>query len=432
MTHGLGPTLGDGPLWRDAQAPAPCKPRRAGDGLHRLGKRLVACATLVALAACTPAETDTSDSAPPAVPGVTDTEVVFGAHTDLSGPIAIWGVGTINGARMRFDAANAAGGVHGRTIRFIVEDAQYQVPRAIQAANKLIGRDNIFAMLIALGTPTNNAVMTQQFREGVPNLFPVTGARSMVEPFNPLMVMQHGIYYDEIRAAVKYFVEEQGKQTVCAIYQDTDYGIEIVEAVHDQLAAQGLTITETSAHKPDATDFTPAILRLRNANCDLVLMGTVHRDTILVLEAARKMGWEGVAWVGNNAAYGQVIAEQESGSGEGYYAFVHMARLYPDDDMSPAVRAWYDAYMERFGAEPGLPAMEGWRAADLVLQALETAGRDLTRAGLMAAIESMADVTDMFGYRLSFGVDDHNGVSESTLSVVRGGRWVTLAEAISY
>ena len=391
---------------------------------------LGALAALAWLTACAPAGPDGDGTA--VVDGVSDTEVVFGTHTDLSGPVAIWGVGTVNGARLRFEAANAAGGVHGRTIRFIVEDTQYQVPRAIQAANKLISRDRIFAMLIAVGTPTNNAVMTQQFQAGVPNLFPVTGARSMVEPFNPLMVTQHGIYYDEIRAAVKYFVEEQGKQTVCAIYQDTDYGIEILEAVHDQLDAMGLTIAETSAHKPDATEFTPAILRLREADCDLVLMGTVHRDTILVLEAARKMGWAGVAWVGNNAAYGQVIAEQESGSGEGYHAFVHMARLYRDDDMSPEARAWFDAYEERFGVEPGLPAMEGWRAADLVLQALEIAGRDLTRAGLMAAIESMTDVRDIFGYRLSFGPDDHNGVSESTLSVVRGGRWVTLAQAISY
>lgn len=395
-------------------------------------RKLAAFLPLAMLAACgAPEEGGEGGGAAP-VDGVTDAEVVFGSHTDLSGPVAIWGVGTVNGMRMRFDAANEAGGVHGRQLRIIVEDTQYQVPRAIQAANKLINRDKIFAMLLAVGTPTNNAVMTQQFERGVPNLFPVTGARSMVEPFNPLMVTQHGIYYDEMRAAVKYFVEEQGKETVCAIYQDTDYGIEILEGVSDQTEAMGIAIAETSAHKPDATEFTPAILRLREAGCDLVLMGTVHRDTILVLEAARKMGWEGVAWVGNNAAYGQVIAEQESGSGEGYYAFVHMTKRYPDDDMTAEVRAWFDAYVERYGVQPGLPAMEGWRGADLAVQALEIAGRNLTRQGLIEAIESMTDVTDMFGYRLSFGPNDHKGVSESALSVVRGGRWVKLAQAISY
>ncbi|MFQ5353272.1 MAG: ABC transporter substrate-binding protein, partial [Candidatus Binatia bacterium] len=212
----------------------------------------------------------------------------------------------------------------------------------------------------------------------------------------------------------------------------TDYGQEIFEGVQDQVAAMGLEIAETSAHKPTESEFTAAILRLRNAGCDLVLMGTVHRDTVLLLEAARKIGWDGAAWVGNYAAYGQVIAEQESGSGEGYYAFVHMAKLYRDGDLRPEVAAWWDEYVERYGSEPGLPAMEGYRAADLLVRALEAAGRDLTRERLIEALEGITDYQDLFGYNLAFGPGDHKGVSASVLSVVRNRRWETLAESISY
>ena len=89
--------------------------------------------------------------------GVTDTEIVLGGSTDLSGPTAIWGVGATNGARMRFEEANAAGGVHGRTIRYVVEDTSYQVPKAISAANKLINRDNVLAFLLA--APVINPVV---------------------------------------------------------------------------------------------------------------------------------------------------------------------------------------------------------------------------------------------------------------------------------
>lgn len=400
-----------------------------------MDNRLVSGALFLALAlgACSDGTDQAAqEQAAPTVAtrGVTDDEIILGTHTDLSGPTAIWGVGSINGVRMRFDETNAAGGVHGRKIRFIVEDAQYQVPRAIQAANKLMNRDQVFALLLNMGTPMNNAIMAQQFRAGVPNLFPLTGARSMVEPFQKLMFTQRGVYYDEMRAAVKYFVEEQGKTTVCAIYQDTDYGHEVLAGVEDQTAAMGLTIATTSAHKPTETEFTAAVLRLRNADCDLVLMGTVHRDTVLVLDAARKMGWDDVTWVGNNATYGQVIAEQDSG--EGYHAFVHMGRLYQDDPMSPEVKDWFERYVEAFGVEPGLPAMEGYRAADLTVRALEIAGPDLTVDGLVAALESITDYTDIFGYRISFGPDDHKGVSESALSVVQDGRWVTLAQSISY
>ena len=374
---------------------------------------------------------DTGNPAAPAQEGVTDTEIILGSHSDLSGPVAIWGVGSINGARMRFEEANEAGGVHGRQIRFIVEDTGYQIPRAIQAANKLINRDKVFAMVLNLGTPTNNAVLTQQLKAGIPNMFPLTGARSMVEPYHDLKFAQRGIYYDEIRAGVKYFLEEGGKKEPCVIYQDTDYGQEILEGAEDQLQEMNRELVGVSAHKPTESEFTASIIRLRNAGCDVVFMGTIHRDTILILETARKMNFD-VTFVGNNAAYGQVIAEQESGSGEGYHAFVHMAKLYRDDNLDERVLDWWNRYEARFGQEPGIPAMEGYRAGDLVVTALESAGPDLTREKFLNAVESITDYRDIFGYRIQFGPDNHKGVSESVLSVVENGRWKTLATAISY
>ena len=376
---------------------------------------------------------DTTESSALAAqtPGVTDTEIVLDTHTDLSGGAAIWGIGSINGARMRFEAANEAGGIFGRKIRHVVEDTRYEIPRAIQAANKLINRDKIFAMVLAVGTPTNNAVLTQQIPAGVPNIFPLTGARAMGEPYHDLKFTQRGIYYDEVRAGVKYFVEDMGKERVCAMYHDSDYGQEILEAAQDQLAVMGKELHEVSKHKPTETEFTASIIRLRNAACDVVFLGTVHRDTILVLETARKMGFD-ASFVGQNAAYGQVIADQESGSGEGYHCFVHMAKLYKDDDLPEAVVKWWNDYEARFGEEPGIPTMEGYRGADLIVKALENAGPDLTRESFIKGIEQITDYTDIFGYHLSFGPGDHKGVDESILSVVENGRWKTLATTISY
>ncbi len=366
------------------------------------------------------------------VRGVTDTEIVLGTHTDLSGSIAILGVDGANGLRMRFDEANAAGGIHGRKIRIIVEDTQYQVPKAIQAANKLINRDKIFAMVMAIGTPTNNAVLTKQMEAGVPNIFPITGARSMVEPFHRLQFHARGIYYDEIRAAVKYFVEEKGATRPCVVYQDTDYGQETYDGALDQATAMGLELAAASAHRPTESEFTAAILRLRNAGCDLVLMGTVVRDTILVLETARKMGWEDVVWVGNNAAFNQAVANRESGAGEGYYAFVHMGMVYRDDPPSDEVAAWWDKYVAAYGRAPEYIAFETYRNADLIVTALEIAGRDLTVDSFISAMETIDDYEDIFGFRVSFGPDKHKGVSESMLSQVQDGRWRTLEESVSY
>ena len=94
--------------------------------------------------------------------GVTKTEIVLGMHTDLSGPAATYGVSSSNAVKMRFDEVNEKGGIQGRKIRLIVEDTQYQVPRAVQAGAKLINRDHIFAMVEGLGTPMTNTLFKDQ------------------------------------------------------------------------------------------------------------------------------------------------------------------------------------------------------------------------------------------------------------------------------
>ncbi len=368
----------------------------------------------------------------PKVEGITDTEIVLGSHNDLSGPAALLGTAINNGARMRIDEVNEAGGVHGRKVRWIVEDSAYQVPRAIQAANKLVNRDKVFAIVLGMGTPMNNAVMGMLQEKGIPNLFTISGARSMTEPLNPLQFSGRGVYYDESRAIVKYFVEVMGATTPCVAYQDTDYGQEILEGAEAQVEAMGLELAAVSAHKPTDNEFTATILRLRNAGCDLVVLGTINRDTILVMETAKKMGWDDVAFVGGNATYSNALAQLPSGAAEGYHAFNHMPTIYPEDDNPPKAAAWLERWTARFDSLPEYGVLEGYRSADVVIKALEMAGPNPTREGVVAAIETMDDYTDIFGYRLSFSPDDHAGVFESTMSVIKDGRWHKMAESITY
>src|SRR5712691_3563094 len=167
--------------------------------------------------------------------GISDGEIVLGMHTDLSGPAATYGVSSSNSVKMRFDEANSAGGIHGRKIKLIVEDTQYQVPRAVQAGTKLINRDHIFAMVAGLGTPMNNALFKDQFEANVPSLFPLSAARSMYEPFHRLKFYGAASYVDEVRAGIKYFVTQKKKKAVCAMYQDTDFGKEVLDGVNQEV-----------------------------------------------------------------------------------------------------------------------------------------------------------------------------------------------------
>src|SRR3954468_22632604 len=171
--------------------------------------------------------------------GVTATEVLFGMHTDLSGVAATYGVSSSNGVKMRFDEVNEPGGINGRKLKVIVEDQGYQVPKAVQACNKLINRDKVFAFVAPLGTPMNNACFKDQFAAGVPNLFPLSAARSMYEPYERLKFYGAASYVDQIRSGITYFVKEKGKKAICVMYQDTDFGKEIVVGAEAQAQKLG-------------------------------------------------------------------------------------------------------------------------------------------------------------------------------------------------
>jgi branched-chain amino acid transport system substrate-binding protein len=383
------------------------------------------CAALLTIAACAYGVTSATAQV---TRGVTDTEIVVGSVTDLSGVTAIQAVNNIDAVRMAFDEANAKGGVHGRKIRLIVEDTQYQVPRAVQGMNKLLNRDNIFFTVVDGGTPMNNAVMPIQFEKNVPNLFPLTAARSMYEPFNRLKFGQFASYYDQMRSGVKYFANERGKKSFCAMYQDSDFGRDIMSGATDQLKAMGMTLVAETAHKPTDTDFNGPVAKLRDANCDLIILGTIVRDTTIILSSVKKIGWN-VDLMGTSASYDTAVATAPGGSGEGFYSMTPGLYAYPDDPR-PAVRAFAQKYKAVTGRDPNFLGETGWTTGQIVLLALERAGRDLTVDSLIKGIESIKDYHDIFGGPpLSFGPDQHHGSSASFLAVVRDNRWVPAVDS---
>lgn len=363
--------------------------------------------------------------------GVTATEILIGTHTALSGPVSAWGVGSTEGTRMRFDEANEKG-IHGRKIKLIVEDTGYQVPRAVQAANKLINNDKIFLMVGALGTPMNNAAFAEQLPKGVPNLFPLTAARSMVEPLHPLKFTLYSSYYDQVRAATKHFVEKEKKSKVCTMFQDTDFGHEIRDGVRDQAKASKTEVVAEATYGPQDTEFVAPVTKLKSAGCDLVIMGSIIRDSIQAVGTAKKLGWADVTFVGQAASYDPIVAAAPGGIMEGFYSGTGGPYAYPDTS-SDQIKAWAAKYKERAKQDPNSAAQYGYVSGDIVVRALEAAGKDLTRAKFLAALESVKDYRPMFpGAALTFSAKQHQGSFATFLAKVEGGRWKVVAENLMY
>ncbi|MFN3643229.1 MAG: ABC transporter substrate-binding protein [Gemmobacter sp.] len=359
--------------------------------------------------------------------GVSATEVVIGSVNDLSGIFAAVGVPAINGANLRFDEANAAGGVHGRKIRFVVEDHSYQLPRATQGYNKLVNRDRVFAMVLSLGTPHNLAGFQIMDPKGIFNVNPLTAAREMLpETGAENKFTAFSSYYDQTVAGMKYLNATYGTTRACTMYLPTDFGFEIAAATKEQAAAVGMEFVSETTHKPDEQDFVGAVQKLRADGCQVVTMALGVRAGITVVGTAKQLGWTDVKFLATSAGFLEAVAAVPGGVTEGLYAAAGWVDLQARR-ADPVPAAFVAAYEAKYGQPATGFAMLGYSSADIVVRALEAAGPELTQESFRKAMESLDFYDELLDAPIKYTADNHQGANEVTISVVEGGQWKLLA-----
>ncbi len=385
--------------------------------MRKLIKRLATATALTASATLSSAQTQ----------GVMDDEIVIGSVNDLSGIFAAVGVPATKGANVVFDRVNAEGGVHGRTIRFVVEDNGYQMPRAMQGYNKLLNRDKVFAMLQSLGTPMNLAGFKLLDPKGIPNVAPLTAARQMLQEPMRNKFTSFSTYFDQSRIGVKYLAEQFGSQKVCTMYLPTDFGEEILEGSKAGAEEAGIAFAAETTHKPDETDFVGSLSKLKEEGCDIVTMALGVRQAITVVGTAKKMGLEDMKFLGTSASFLTVVAQVPGGVTDGFYAAASWQDLWARAD-DPVPAAFIEEYKAATGEDPVGFSMLGYAAADMMVKALEAAGPDLTHDSFIEAMESLNYTDELVGNEITYGPDDHQGADAVYVSVVENGAWKKVHE----
>jgi len=362
--------------------------------------------------------------------GVSKTEIVIGTAQDLSGPIVALSKPAANGMRMRVDEINEQGGIHGRKIKLVVEDHGYDPKKAVLAAQKMIQRDKIFAALGSIGTPTAMAAMPLYLEKNVAHLFPLTGARQMYEPLHKLKYSNSATYYDQMRAALKRLVKEKGLKSACAIYQDDDFGLEVKDGGEAALKELGMKYSEVTTYKRGATDFSSQVQKMRGAGCDVVVMGTIIRETIGTIGTARKLGWN-PEFIGTTASYFDIIHKLGGPAMNGFYSGCLTNYPYADD-ASSNVRAWFQRYKDKFKEDPTVLSQYGYQLVTLFGIAVDKAGPNLTPDTLAKALDGLVVPRDMFGSdEQRFTPTKHLGSNRAKLCQIQNGKWVGVTDYIT-
>jgi ABC-type branched-subunit amino acid transport system substrate-binding protein len=368
--------------------------------------------------------------------GVTDTEIVIGTHMDLSGPIKSWGVPASSGMKLAVEQINAAGGINGRKIKLILEDDSYDPKKAVLQTQKLIELDKAFSIVSAMGSATTLAPMPLVQGAGLTHLFPITAAEftfkmDPAKPEDRLKFNMFSPYYDTMRLGIKYVMEKNGIKKPCIVYQDDEMGKNFTDAYSDQLKDLKVPEATRVSFKRGATDFNSQVARMKADGCDLVALGSVVRETVGIVTAARKLGWTPL-YVVSSPSYVPDLHELGKEAAEGIYG-VGQTEIFYSDTATGKVKEFIEAYRKMFGIDPNLQSTSGYDGAMAFAFYAGLAGKNLTTDSLIAAMESGKVFEDIFGGApVSFSKSNHLGVSAATIGQIKNGRWVTIAKNQSY
>ena len=361
--------------------------------------------------------------------GVSKDEIVVGSIQDLSGPLAGFGKQVRLGMMLRVDEINEQGGVNGRKLKLLVEDSGYDPKKAVLAAQKLVNQDKIFIMAGHIGTAQNLAAMPVQFEKNIVNFFPITAAREMYEPLNRLKYSFAATYYDQMRTALPKLAKDKGAKKICTIYQDDEFGLEVVRGAEAALKTMNMEFAEKTSYKRGATDFSSQVARMKAAGCDFVVLGTIIRETIGTIGESRKTGFN-PTFMGSSASYTDLIHKLGGKAMDGLYATMTVQNPYADE-ASQQISFWAKKYKTKYSDDPTVFSVYGYNVIDVFARAAAKTGANLTTDSFIKAMDSMTIESDMFGSApASFTATKRLGSDLSRLSQIQDGRWKVVSDYI--
>jgi len=359
--------------------------------------------------------------------GVSKTEITLGSIQDLSGPIAGFGKQSRLGMLLRVDEINEQGGINGRKLKIIVEDSAYDPKKAVLAAQKLVNQDKIFMMVGHIGTAQNLAAMPVQFDKNVINFFPITAAREMYEPFHKLKYSFAATYFDQMRNATPKMVKEKNIKKVCTMYQDDEFGLEVMRGGEAGLKTMGMEFTEKTSYKRGATDFSSQVAKMKAGGCEMVVLGTIIRETIGAIGESRKTGFNPL-FLGSSAAYTDLIHKLGGKAMDGLYATMTVQNPYLDEASQP-IRFWANKYKTKFNEDPTVFSVYGYNIIDIFAKAAQKAGPNLSTDSFIKVMDTMVIPPDMFGSaEATYTATKRLGSDASRLSQITDGKWKPVSE----
>ena len=350
-----------------------------------------------------------------AIQGVTDKEIKLGVIMAQSGPIGPEGRMYAGGMLDYFKYVNETGGIHGRKIKLLVEDDQFQTPKAIAAFNKLWFRDKVFDVIALGGTAQGVALLPQAKRNNLVTL-PQASSKSFIEPFNPNCFMIYNDYDDEVYAMFDYIVNDLGdkKPVVGVVYAETQFGKDCLRAARKRAEQYGVKLAAELVLPMRAVDANSQVMALKKAGVKYVINGSVASAMMTILKAFDDLRYYPYLF-GIHLQTDEFLVMQETKAAEKFVG-AHFVTMWNEDVPGmKLVRGEFKKNNRKRVAQQNYYTF-GFATGMVFAEGLKIAGRDLTLDKLREALETLKGYTaEGILAPLTYTATDHKGPTKLRL-----------------
>jgi branched-chain amino acid transport system substrate-binding protein len=375
-------------------------------------------------------------------PGVTATSVLFGGTTPLTGPAAAY-ASVARGANAYFQYVNARGGVLGRKITYTFLDDGYNPANTVQQTRQLVEQDHVFAIFNSLGTEQNLAVRDYLNAMKVPQLFAATGDTSFGADAAkyPYAIAFQPSYQAEGYVLGKYLARSRPSARIAVLAQNDSYGRDLLLGLKRGLAGGKAKVIAAQNYEVTDTDVQSQVAKLKSSGANTFAIFATPQFAIQAYVYANRLGWRPLV-VDNAVSSAANIMLLASEGGKNRDVLGSVSVVFLKDPTDPKWKAdaavkLYRQLMARYakGADVAdVYHVYGMAVAYTLVQALKKAGKNLTRAGIVGAVDHL-NIDNPFllpGIRVKTGANDHFPLNQVYLQQWTKTGWKQFGGLLTY
>jgi branched-chain amino acid transport system substrate-binding protein len=379
---------------------------------------------------------------PVATPGVSSTEIKIGSSVPLSGEASIAG-NVARGADAYFKYVNAKGGVNGRKISFTFLDDGYDPGRAVTNTLRLVQQEQVFAVFSSLGTSNNLAVRKQLNDLKVPQLFVNSGATTFGRDYRqyPWTIGFIPPYSEEGAIYGQYVVKHIKKAKIAVLYQDDDYGRDLLAGLRRGLGRKARSIVARVGYDPTSSDVQPQVTQLKASRANVFMIFAFGKFSLQAFNAVSRLNWKPQIFVNDvSSASGLMsIVPQKAANGA-------ISIVFGKDPASPEWRndkgiKLFQSILKQYGDNIGARDLKdgyysaGMAEAYTLVDTLKKAGKNLTRDSVMRAATHLLEKRNPFvitGIVIRTTPTNRFPITQVRLQRWRGGAWHGFGKLVSF